>query len=556
MLCLASGRAIGLSIDRAKYHALHHRGPAPDAEHRALYKLVDVIYRKRDKDGTPRRGWTEHDYEFSGYTLADIYQAKDWSDADKAALFRWAAERTQKQLIESCRRRLVEFQTQLSTKYYRAPQSLYSHLQQSLQALPLQAATAQQWQGTIRNMPGIRQEELEWSGLQTTLSNISAETVLSKQQILDAIDFRNIRLALSAEKIWGIDGGLSFREVAQRMPHQAVYLAALKLDTRCQCVLRYVDDSHNYRVGVVKTLEPDHHMALNRYWFALDPYGRAIRNSSNDSLFFPNSEVAKARADQHARDELNIKGGACFHTRFDHLTLYGGTNYREWLVTLPDYQRIFFGAHHFDHNVLAHLRTTTRLDTQGRKLLFIEEVQSDWHQNGQQNGYDSSPWGKVANAPFKKEWPVLAVKLMLIHASQNGFDGIAWADGSIQETRYTRALQTIKRRYDLQIPQALRQLGKPFHARVERTTITIHDPWLNVVKQNNKWRVSDGTGKFETRDKYQSLEEAMQLIHRHCKTIELPVSMFIINDDLRWEIAERGLPLFGEVLSLSRGAKG
>lgn len=550
MLCLASGRVVGLSVDRAKYHALQHRGPTPDAKHRALYKLVDIIYRKRSETGTPKLGWTEHDYEFSGYTLADINQVNDWSDADKAAVLQWAAERSQRQLIETCRRRLVDFQTQVSTKYYRAPQSLYSHIERSLQALPLQSATAQQWLGTIRNIPGIRQEELQWSGLQSTLKKISAETMLSKQQVLDAIDVRNIRVALSAEKIWGIDGGLSFREVAQRMPHQAVYRAALKLDGRCQCVLRYVDDSYNYRVGVVKTLASDHHMALNRFWFALDPYGRAILNPDNNSLFFPNSEVAKACADRHARDELNLKGGASFHTRYDHLTLYGGENYREWLVTLPDYQRVYFGAHHFDHNVLAHLRTTTRLDSQGRKLLFIEEVQSDWHQNGQQLGYDTSPWGNVANAPFKKEWPILAVKLMLIHASQNGFDGIAWADGDIQETRYTRALQTIKRRYDTEIPKALNRLGKPFHTNVGRTTIDTRDPWLNVVKENDKWRVSDGTGKFETRQKYHSREEAMQLLHRHCKTIQLPVSVFTINEDLRWHIAEHGLPLFGETVSL------
>lgn len=552
MLSLVSGRVVSLSVDRAKYHALQHRGPAPDAYHRALYKLVDVIYRKRNDDGSPRRGWTEHDYEFSGYTLADIYQANDWSDTDKAALYRWAAERTQKQLIETCRRRLVECQPQLSTKYYRAPQSLYSHLEHSLQALPLQAATAQQWQSTIRNIPGIRQEELDWSGLHTALSQISATTMLTKQQVLDVINFRNIRLELSAEKIWGIDGGLSFREVAQRMPHQATYRATLKLDAQCQCVLRYIDDSYNYRVGVVKTLETNHHMALNRFWFALDPYGRAIHNPGNNSLFFPNSEAAKASADKHARNELNLKGGASFHTRFDHLTLYGGENYREWLVTLPDYQRIFFGAHHFDHNVLAHLRTTTRLDAEGRKLLFIEEVQSDWHQNGQQLDYDSNPWGMIANAPFKKEWPVLAIKLMLIHASQNGFDGIGWADGDIQETRYTRALQAIKRRYDVEIPNALKRLGKPFQTVVERTTITTRDPWLNVVKERNKWRVSDGTGKFETRDKYHSREQAMQLLHRHCKSIELPVSAFIINDNLRLQIAERGLPLFGETVSRCR----
>jgi len=62
------------------------------------------------------------------------------------------------------------------------------------------------------------------------------------------------------------------------MPHQAVFRAALKFDDSCHCILRYVDKTCNYRVGIVKTLTYDHKMALNKYWFGLDPYGRAIAN--------------------------------------------------------------------------------------------------------------------------------------------------------------------------------------------------------------------------------------------------------------------------------------
>lgn len=303
------------------------------------------------------------------------------------------------------------------------------------------------------------------------------------------------------------------------MPHQAVYRAALKLDNSCHCILRYVDDTYNYRVGAVKTLNYGHHMALNKYWFALDCYGRAITNKKNNSLYYNNSEDAKVAADQHARDHLNMHCGARFNTHYDHLTLFGGHRYREWIISLPDYPRTFFGAHYFDHNVLAHIRTTTRRDHKGRKLLFIEEVQSDWHQNGHTHGYDTSYWGKVANAPFKKEWAALATKLILIQASQNGFDGIAWAQGNIQETRYSQSLQAIKRHYDTEIPKALNRLGKTFLCGVEPAYINTRDPWLNLIKKNNKWRVSDGTGKFQTRDKYHSRDEAMMVLHRHCKNI-------------------------------------
>ena len=202
---------------------------------------------------------------------------------------------------------------------------------------------------------------------------------------MENLNGKNVRIELSVEQVWGENGGLSFKEVAQRMQHQAVYRAALKLDENCLCILRYVDSGCNYRVGVIKTLLNNHHMALNKYWFALDPYGRAITNTktvngsdgNNTCLFFENSFDAKSAADEHAREHFGMRSGAKKHTHFDHLTLVGGNDYREWFVSLPDHQRIFFGKHFYDHNILAHIRTTTRTDTAGRKILFIEEVQSE-----------------------------------------------------------------------------------------------------------------------------------------------------------------------------------
>ena len=48
----------------------------------------------------------------------------------------------------------------------------------------------------------------------------------------------------------------------------------------------------------------------------------------------------------------------------------------------------FTESHHGDiPNVLAHIRTKDRIDHKGRKILFIEEIQSDWHQKGRNRGY-------------------------------------------------------------------------------------------------------------------------------------------------------------------------
>lgn len=555
MLVLPSGRLVDLSTDRAKYHVMRAPGVGPKAKHRELYALVDVILRHTDDDGIPRRGWTEFDFTYSGYTVESFRHSADWSQEDREALARWIREDDQYRRIESARRRLVEKQHRLSVKLNSSPGYLYSLLEKRLHDLPLQRASVEQWRATINNMKksGLREEEIQWSGLSHYLAKQSAADVLSKQQIMSLISFKNIQCELSTEQIWGKDGGLCFREIAQRMPHQVVYRAALNLDDSCTCVLRYVDTCYNYRVGVIKTRLSGHTMALNKYWFALDPYGRAIANDEGSSLsemsYYDSSGAAIAAANIHARKSLGMHSGASFHTQYDHLTLYGGSDYREWIVSLPDFQRTFFGAHFFDHNVLVHVRTTVRKDVAGRKLLFVEEIQSDWHQSGTRYGYDCNAWGQVANAPFKKDWPVLAIKIMLIYAAQNGFEGVSWPQGEIQETRYAKGLDAIKRHYDVEIPRALNRLSKPFQSQVETTWIETRDPWLNIEKNCDKWRVADGFGKFKTRARYQSRDEAMSVLARHCRAIDLEVPVIYINDEMRRHIDDAGLPLFGETLA-------
>lgn len=550
MIVLPSGRLIDLSTDRAKYHALRQHDVSSTSAHRKLYALVDIVYRRTDNAGNPKRGWSEYDYEFSGYTLDTVRFAEDWAEQDKTALCHWLQEKDQKRQIETARRRLNDNQQNLSVKTYSSPQYLYSLLEKRLNNLPLQRASAAQWHATIINMKqkGLRDEEIQWSGLIQFLDQQGKNALISKNKILENMAKKNLRLELSIEQVWGDNGGLSFQEVALRMPHQTVYRAALKLDENCLCILRYLDEVCNYRVGVVKTLNNDHPMALNKYWFALDPYGRAIVNEKNPQLFFENSVDAKFAADEHAREHLGLSCGAKTNTHFDHLTLFGGIDYREWFVTLPDYQRIFFGAHFYDHNVLAHIRTTTRSDESGQKILFIEEVQSDWHQSAKRYGYNNSSWGTVANAPFKQEWSVLAVKLMLIHASQNGFAGISWSTGIIQELRYQRQLHSITQYYDNDIPKAINQLVKRFDCKVEKTKIATLDPWLNLEKSQDKWRVAGGQGKFKTKAKYNNRDEAMAVITRHCRQIELEVPVVFINKKLRQQIAEKGLPLYGHTI--------
>ena len=142
-----------------------------------------------------------------------------------------------------------------------------------------------------------------------------------------------------------------------------------------------------------------------------------------------------------------------------------------------------FTSSHFpeQENALAHIRVNDRIDADGKKMLLIEEIQSDWHQKGRDIGYGdvrgyrvTEPNGQlfgeystkadaenaltrakfgsiveqsdqmykgVPDAPFKDTWYQLALKRAIQHAAENGYDRIGLTTGKQQITRYSNELR-------------------------------------------------------------------------------------------------------------------
>ena len=141
--------------------------------------------------------------------------------------------------------------------------------------------------------------------------------------------------------------------------------------------------------------------------------------------------------------------------------------------------------------ILASMRLKDRTGPNGEKLLHLEELQSDWHQQGRERGYgelkkpvveayyedehgntipigygrtkeeaDSAtdPYWKhlvdikyrnfdqvvghgVADAPFKKNWEEMALKRLIHHAAEKGYHGIVVTPGAEQADRYDLSKQ-------------------------------------------------------------------------------------------------------------------
>ena len=86
--------------------------------------------------------------------------------------------------------------------------------------------------------------------------------------------------------------------------------------------------------------------------------------------------------------------------------LKGGENYRELLFKMPnsDYSNSAMYTHWEDRGgVLAHARIQDMTTSDGKRMLFVEEIQSDWHNEGHKKGYDDGKLLEQIKALEKKK---------------------------------------------------------------------------------------------------------------------------------------------------------
>lgn len=135
--------------------------------------------------------------------------------------------------------------------------------------------------------------------------------------------------------------------------------------------------------------------------------------------------------------ELNEKKDDLTHPKYDSkysdYKIDGGENYREILFRTPTNEKGYKSKHWDESNIVVFTRVDDRT-IDDRKTLFIEELQSDWHQEGRKKGYGNK---KVPDAPFKKNWSELGLKRMIQEAVENDYEKIAWTTGKQQTQRYS-----------------------------------------------------------------------------------------------------------------------
>lgn len=379
----------------------------------------------------------------------------------------------------------------------------YSPIEDRINTFKQPKASVQKWKEIV----GVKSDEAVFSGLADWLGGKKPDQQLSKEEVLKFMKDNRIEIK---EVVKGKGGTMSQEQMDDVYNGVREQLAQMDM-------IDDVDEVKNNPLDV---------------WY---------NNPTDDNYDALGDFLDERNIDLNFIAEADNDG-----TKFSQYQLPGGENYKEVLITLPQKNNAdryvtkkignkyypvetttnfpsgdgfdnmqqaidstkelnkFWGSKnkvtepakfkssHFDEpNIITHLRMNTRTDADGKKVLFLEEVQSDWGQQGKREGfkgdeklqdelkkegYTFSPnrggklfdiktgkevteWAvsekasniyyklknsEIPSAPYvtnTNAWVKLGLKVALKEAVRQGADRIAWTTGEQQNERYDLSKQ-------------------------------------------------------------------------------------------------------------------
>lgn len=383
---------------------------------------------------------------------------------------------------------------------------LFSKALKTIETGKIEKGTGQQWLGALKNA-GVKDEELSWTGLDEFLKSKPTAT---REEVASFMRDNQVQ-------VQEIVKGSNTQDALFSAENAVVEQARREGMTGGRDAQDYALDAArgNLSEGQQKMMSPEMRPRVERLRAAYEarnagdstptkfsayqlPGGESYREllltlpvkTSNEG----NAAALFARSMREKYGERWIADApAADRARYDELIAA-----QESMPVQPEMQN-FRGGHFDEPNVLAHVRFNDRVDADGKRVLFIEEIQSDWHQRGRKFGYqseyDTAGWtakrdpngyardwiiydannnivgyraadseseaidlatrnmatgekNSVPDAPFKTTWSELAMKRMIAYAAENGYDRIAWTTGKQQAERYDLSKQISKIEYE------------------------------------------------------------------------------------------------------------
>jgi hypothetical protein len=268
----------------------------------------------------------------------------------------------------------------------RNPLGMYSQAEQVALNLPQQKGTGNQFLAQISKTPGVKPSELEWTGLTDFLKS-KGDKPVTKQEIQQHLDANRVQV-----KEVVFDDKMPSNNIYDQLPRGYTFIEDTDRDGEFTGKLRIVDSD-----------------------------GDTIATSDNvEDLMYRAGFDYKEPAPSAVYGEYQLPGGSNYRevlltlpSKVDTSGYKVTGSGNQWYLRGPDNQIIeafpseaeakakipnraaasqpeLFKSTHFNQpNILAHMRLNDRVDANGDKVLFVEEMQSDWGQMGKKKGFQS-----------------------------------------------------------------------------------------------------------------------------------------------------------------------
>jgi hypothetical protein len=359
----------------------------------------------------------------------------------------------------------------------------YSATEQAALNLGRNKGTGQSFINDLMKAPDVKKEELQFTGLDEFLRD---KPNVTKQEVQDflannRVDVQEVRLGeAAAEDPIGI---AKRKEIFDKYEPQiqALYkdMDSYGYDTPREVLqstdnrLRKLQEMRDAEADAYYVIPESTPTRYQKYQLAGGENYREIL------LTLPNKPMEASAAAELYYKNYKQKGG---EPNWSELPVEAQQSIIDSMPSVvrnasdaPEYR----SSHFNEPNILAHMRVNDRIDADGKKMLLVEEIQSDWHQAGRERGYktkeglekwynqnklDDDPSfaelnseqrsviernrdagmggdNAVPDAPFKDTWYQLALKRLTKYAAENGYERIGLTTGKQQAERFDLSKQ-------------------------------------------------------------------------------------------------------------------
>ena len=410
----------------------------------------------------------------------------------------------------------------------------YSVVEETVNNLPMEKGSGQQIFNTIKNSTGVKPEELKWLGLETFLKD---KKTVTKQEVLDHINANRLQVE---EVDYTYDGPVGYDEIEIRLkPTEDEAFISGEIDYIYDDI--FEQDISDFPETLKEMLEADliskadevylldmfnkhgteaifennpqtkdfvnkfenlvHVRATERYndfpyyeWvdnnsgyriIGNEDVGFTALNDNGDYIkledeFNLNLTIDQVKIDMANSGYLDYEGLKPKHTEYQ----FGEKgvdfeNPREFVIHGPYLEGNAFvqDAHYREENPFFHYRTNDRITKDGKRTLFVEEIQSDLHQTARDQGYaDQNKIAEANNAKVQAQENLVKLqekerawldKHLLMRASPA--DNLSWA----------KPVYSFKPSSSLTVPYSdakMKKLQKEFNKFIEeKEDLTIID---------------------------------------------------------------------------------